>query len=275
MRSANSVSTNRPCFSRRSKRSAFFRSAAIARPASDFQLIAGTNRDLRVDVAEGRFRDDLFARINLWSYTLPGLAQRPEDLEPNVEYLLARAVAESGRAVRFNVEAKTQYLKFAQSGDALWSGNFRDLSASVTRLATLADGGRISTSLVDAEIQRLKWLWQRRSSTEDGEGVELATLLGTEASEGIDLFDRLQLESVVRVCRESRTLSEAGRRLFDRSREQRTVVNDADRLRKYLLKFGLSWEVAPRADVPGLRAKKARAMKNGRPAGRPSRRVNH
>jgi transcriptional regulatory protein RtcR len=44
---------------------------------SDFQLIAGTNRDLRVDVAGGRFRDDLFARINLWSYTLPGLAQRP------------------------------------------------------------------------------------------------------------------------------------------------------------------------------------------------------
>ena len=116
------------------------------------------------------------------------------------------------------------------------------LSASVTRLATLADGGRISTSLVDAEIQRLKWLWQRRPSTEDGEGVDLATLLGAEALEETDLFDRLQLESVVRVCRDSRTLSEAGRRLFDRSREQRTVVNDADRLRKYLLKFGLSWE---------------------------------
>ena len=210
--------------------------------SSDFQLIAGTNRDLRVDVAEGRFRDDLFARINLWSYTLPGLAQRPEDLEPNVDFLLARAIAESGRAVRFNVEAKTQYLKFAQSGDALWSGNFRDLSASVTRLATLADGGRISTSLVDAEIQRLKWLWQRRPSAEDGEGVDLAALLGTDALEEIDLFDRLQLESVVRICRDSRTLSDAGRRLFDRSREQRTVVNDADRLRKYLIKFGLSWE---------------------------------
>lgn len=209
---------------------------------SDFQLIAGTNRDLRVDVAEGRFRDDLFARINLWSYTLPGLAQRPEDLEPNVDYLLARAVAESGRAVRFNVEAKTQYLKFAQSDDALWSGNFRDLSASVTRLATLADGGRISTSLVDAEIQRLKWLWQRRPSAQDGEDVDLAALLGAEALEEIDLFDRLQLESVIRICRNSRTLSDAGRRLFDRSREQRTVVNDADRLRKYLIKFGLSWE---------------------------------
>ena len=44
--------------------------------------------------------------------------------------------------------------------------------------------------------------------------------------------------------RDSPTLSEAGRRLFDRSRERRSVVNDADRLRKYLLKFALSWEHA-------------------------------
>jgi transcriptional regulatory protein RtcR len=58
----------------------------------------------------------------------------------------------------------------------------------------------------------------------------------------LDLFDRVQLEAVVRVCRQARTLSEAGRKLFDRSRMQRTVVNDADRLRKYLQKHGLSWE---------------------------------
>jgi transcriptional regulatory protein RtcR len=209
---------------------------------SDFQLIAGTNRDLRVDVAAGRFRDDLFARINLWSYTLPGLAQRPEDLEPNVEHLLARAVAESGRAVRFNVEARAQYLKFAQSSGAAWSGNFRDLSASVTRLATLADGGRISTALVDAEIARLQWLWERKDAAQAVDAVDLSALLEPDALDEIDLFDRVQLESVIRVCRESHTLSDAGRRLFDRSREKRSVVNDADRLRKYLLKFGLVWD---------------------------------
>ena len=208
---------------------------------SDFQLIVGTNRDLRRDVAGGRFRDDLFARINLWSYALPGLAQRPEDLEPNVDWLLARAAAESGRAVRFNVEAKARYLKFAQSPDAVWSGNFRDLSASVTRLATLADGGRISSALVDAEIARLRWLWEREPATAAA-AVDLPALLDAGTLDGIDLFDRLQLEAVIRTCRESSTLSDAGRRLFDRSRERRSVVNDADRLRKYLLKFGLSWE---------------------------------
>jgi transcriptional regulatory protein RtcR len=210
--------------------------------SSDFQLIAGTNRDLRLDVAQGRFREDLYARINLWSYTLPGLSQRTEDLEPNIEHLLARAGAELGRAVRFNAEAKTDYLRFAQSGDAVWSGNFRDLSASVTRLATLADSGRITTAQVDAEILRLRWLWQRAEHSPDREHVDLAALLGDERIQEMDLFDRVQLVAVVGVCRQSRTLSDAGRKLFDKSREQRSVVNDADRLRKYLQKHGLSWE---------------------------------
>ena len=215
--------------------------------SSDFQLIGGTNRDLRIDVAQGRFRDDLFARINLWSYTLPGLAQRPEDIEPNVEHLLMRQAAETGQAVRFNVEAKTRYLQFAKSAEALWSGNFRDLSASVTRLATLADGGRITTGLVDAEIQRLKWLWQRQDvAALHPDETGLDALLSAKVAESLDLFDRLQLEAVVRVCRTSNTLSEAGRKLFNQSRTQRAVVNDADRLRKYLLKFGLNWEVVAR-----------------------------
>lgn len=221
----------------------FFPMGSDREVSSDFQLIAGTNRDLRVDVAQGRFREDLYARINLWAYTLPGLAQRPEDLEPNIEHLLALAAAETGRAVRFNVEAKAQYLRFAQSAEALWSGNFRDLSASVTRLATLADGGRISAGQVDAEVQRLRWLWQH---TVTGEAVtheaSLDGLLPADSFAELDLFDRVQLEAVVNVCRRARTLSEAGRKLFNRSRLQRTVVNDADRLRKYLQKHGLSWE---------------------------------
>jgi transcriptional regulatory protein RtcR len=211
--------------------------------ASDFQLIAGTNRDLRLDVAQGRFREDLYARINLWAYTLPGLAQRPEDLEPNIEHLLARAAAETGRAVRFNAEAKAQYLRFAQSADSPWTGNFRDLAASVTRLVTLADGGRISAAQVDAEVQRLRWLWQHNVPSAAGtQRVALDGLLSAAALAEMDHFDRLQLEAVVAVCRQARTLSEAGRQLFNRSRSQRTVVNDADRLRKYLHKHGLSWE---------------------------------
>jgi len=217
---------------------------------SDFQLVAGTNRDLRTEVAAGRFREDLFARINLWSYVLPGLAQRPEDIEPNVEHLLVRAGTELGRSVRFSNEARAAYLRYAQSPEALWTGNFRDLSASVTRLATLADSGRIGLPLVEAEIARLRWLWQPATDARNGLASatgtvgrdELAALLGDEAVESMDLFDQLQLAAVLQVCRQSRTLSDAGRLLFQASRTQRTVVNDADRLRKYLVRFGLDWD---------------------------------
>jgi transcriptional regulatory protein RtcR len=205
---------------------------------SDFQLIAGTHRDLRKDVAAGRFREDLFARINLWTYELPSLARRPEDIEPNVDYLLARHSAELGRMVRFSKEARQKYLAFATSPSAKWSGNFRDLGASVMRMATLADGGRISDALVDAEIRRLRALWEPAGASENG---WLERLLPADQLENIDLFDRLQLEAVIRVCRESGSLSDAGRRLFAVSRSQRSSPNDADRLRKYLARFGLEW----------------------------------
>src|SRR5262245_2228493 len=51
---------------------------------SDFQLIAGTNRDLAVMVRDGKFREDLLARINLWTFWLPRLRDRTEDIEPNL-----------------------------------------------------------------------------------------------------------------------------------------------------------------------------------------------
>ena len=226
--------------------------------ASDFELIAGTNRDLRTEVAAGRFREDLYARINLWSYVLPGLAQRPEDIEPNVDHQLARAGAELGRSVRFSNEARAAYLRYAQSPEALWTGNFRDLSASVTRLATLADSGRIGLPLVEAEMARLRWLWQPASDARSGLASmpgtlgrdDLSDLLGKDAVESMDLFDQLQLAAVLQVCRQARTLSDAGRLLFQASRTQRTVVNDADRLRKYLARFGLDWERLATASFP-------------------------
>ncbi|MEF9480771.1 RNA repair transcriptional activator RtcR family protein, partial [Ralstonia sp. 1B3] len=205
---------------------------------SDFQLIAGTVRDLRQWVAEGRFREDLYARINLWTFDLPGLADRPEDLEPNLDFELARFAREHGEQVRFHTEARRIYLKFVTSPQARWTGNFRELSASVTRLATLAEGGRITEADVADEIARLQRTWAEPDPA--GKGDRLADLIG-DATASIDLFDRMQLDNVIAVCRESASLSDAGRRLFDVSRTEKAKVNDADRLRKYLARFGLDW----------------------------------
>jgi transcriptional regulatory protein RtcR len=93
---------------------------------SDFQLIAGTNRDLDHCVAEGTFREDLYARLNLWTFTLPGLARRREDIEPNLDYELDRYAEREGERVSFNKEARTRFLAFAGSPAATWNGNFRD-----------------------------------------------------------------------------------------------------------------------------------------------------
>ncbi len=205
---------------------------------SNFQLIAGTNCDLGAAVAQGRFRDDLFARLNLWTFTLPGLAQRREDIEPNLDYELERYAERESERVSFNKEARTRYLAFAMTPNATWSGNFRDLAASVTRMATLAPSGRIDIAQVDAEVVRLNALWSGQARVQDD---DLSLVMSTEDIAALDLFDRAQLAEVIRICRASRTLSEAGRILFAASRALRTSPNDADRLRKYLARFELDW----------------------------------
>ncbi|PXA99534.1 transcriptional regulator [Nostoc sp. 3335mG] len=207
--------------------------------ASDFQLIAGTNRDLAACVGEGTFREDLYARLNLWTFALPGLAERREDVEPNLDYELDRHAEREGDRVTFNREARERYLAFATGADAPWPGNFRDLAASVTRMATFSPKGRIDVAGVDAEIARLRRLWPAAVAGHGDDG--LAALLSAEALAALDPFDRVQLAHVVATCRASRSLSAAGRTLFAASRTQRASTNDADRLRKYLARFGLDW----------------------------------
>ncbi len=209
---------------------------------SEFQLIAGTNRDLRRQVAAGEFRDDLLARINLWTFVLPGLAQRIEDLEPNLDYELRRVAASSGKNVTFNREAREAFLSFATSPAARWSANFRDLGSAVTRMSTLAPDGRIRVDTVAAEIDRLSASWSdARSNRQSGDAV-VVHVLGADRAAELDRFERVQLADVLEVCRQSRTLSEAGRVLFAKSRARKARPNDADRLRKYLARFGLAWQ---------------------------------
>jgi transcriptional regulatory protein RtcR len=206
---------------------------------SDFQLIAGTNQDLFAAVREGRFREDLLARINLWTFSLPGLRSRPEDIEPNLQFELEQFETRTSHHVTFSKEAREKFLQFALSPASSWSRNFRDLNAAVVRMATLAQGGRISTAIVEEEIERMNASW---TSLEAEASQEiLSRLLNRGQLTEIDLFDRAQLAHVIKICQESRTLSDAGRRLFGASRAKKTSTNDADRLRKYLRRFGIEW----------------------------------
>lgn len=210
---------------------------------SEFQLIAGTNRDLRVAVRQGAFRDDLLARINLWVYQLPGLKERKEDLEPNLDYELALYAQQYGLHVTFSSEARREYLTFALSANAQWTGNFRDLNASVTRMSTLCEGGRITSDVVKNEMRTLQYHWGE--ALDHGAGGVLDQLLLPHRLSQLDYIEKVQLEGVIQVCRQCTSAAEAGRRLYDVSRLQKASSNDSHRLAVYLKKYGLNFvEVA-------------------------------
>ena len=212
---------------------------------SDFLLICGTNRNLMNDVREHKFRLDLLSRIDLWSFKLPGLAERREDIEPNLEYELNKFSQKSGKHISFNKEARNLFLSYALAPDTPWSGNFRELNAMVVRMSTLADGGRITADIVKEELNRNRTLHPTeiaspaKNTTQD---VDMVKLLGANYEQRFDEFDIVQLEHVIRICKESDSMADAAKRLFAASLKTKKSSNHSDRLSKYLTKFGLKFK---------------------------------
>jgi transcriptional regulatory protein RtcR len=231
---------------------------AKAERRSDFLLVCGTNVDLHAAMRAGRFRPDLFARIALWRFELPALRDRLEDLEPNLDAELERCTRELGRRVHLSREARAAYLAFATGPRGLWPGNFRDLGASVERMATLAEGGRITEADVAEETAFLEAEWGGEPVADPLATHDADALLGERAAQ-FDLFDRAQLQAVVRALRKAGSLTEAGRLLFGVSRLGHAAPNDSQRLRKLLARFGLDWsDILPDAEegAPGRRRRR-------------------
>ncbi|MFW2177358.1 MULTISPECIES: RNA repair transcriptional activator RtcR [unclassified Moraxella] len=218
------------------------------------QLMAGTNKDLRLAVQQGTFREDLFSRLNTWTFFLPSLKERIADLPANIDYELARLGNLAQVNYRFEPKALQCYLEFAKSEQAVWAGNFRDLTASMARLTTLADDFEISLNDVNEEIIRLQNLWAVHLSTASAQDNEtektddllLSQYLSDKQINELDEFDKFQLIAVIKVClqakRQGKNQAEVGRYLFNHSREKLKNPNDSDRLRKFLLKFGLKYD---------------------------------
>ena len=159
-----------------------------------------------------------------------------------MDFELKRYAEQTGQRLTMNSEARICFLEFALSDQAVWAGNFRDLNAAVSRMATLAGGRRITRSDVLEEITRLKQTWSYCSVQAEMTPHQTTTWdLPADLSQSLDLFDQAQLKEVLSVCRNSSTMAEAGRRLFSNSRKKLKAPNDSDRIRKYLSKFGLNW----------------------------------
>lgn len=103
--------------------------------AVDVRVLAATNRDLKTEVAAGRFREDLFYRLNVFPIALPPLAQRPEAILPLAEHFRGRFSAAIGKRVAgFSAAANTALQGYG------WPGNVRELRNVIERAVILSSG---------------------------------------------------------------------------------------------------------------------------------------
>ncbi len=101
----------------------------------DVRLVAATNKDLTKEVAEGRFREDLYYRLNVVEVRIPALASRREDIPLLADYFLRRYAAKNGKALKgFSPEAAQVLENYA------WPGNVRELEHAVERAVVLCRG---------------------------------------------------------------------------------------------------------------------------------------
>lgn len=213
---------------------------------SDFQLIAGTNRDLDQLVSQGLFREDLLARIDTWVFKMPSLRERSEDIDPNLDYELRKASNPLPADRRFLAPARRAYLEFAVSPEAAWSGNFRDLSSSVERMITLSKQGVIDEEVVQDEIHTLKRKWKGASSKEvasEGSQIpeDLVSLVLPDHS--LNLFEHNQLNFVLRHSLDCPSYAALSRLLYG----DKAGTNAAQKSRAYLLGYGLELGSAKQA----------------------------
>jgi two-component system response regulator FlrC len=106
----------------------------------DVRVLATTNREMRTEVAEGRFREDLYYRLNVFPLQLLPLRARPGDIVPLAEAILARVAGQSGRITPRLSPAAQQQLR-----DYPWRGNVRELDNMMQRALILAEGDTIDS----------------------------------------------------------------------------------------------------------------------------------
>jgi NtrC-family two-component system response regulator AlgB len=156
------------------------------------RLIAATNRDLEMEVRDGRFREDLLYRLNVIEVTLPPLRERRGDILPLAEKLLRFFARQSAKpVVGFSPEARAALERHA------WPGNLRELRNAIERGVILAAGPEVGLADLPAPLSP-------RSTT----GGKLKIEVGGSAT-----LDEIEAEHVRRVLAAAPSLDDAARTL--------------------------------------------------------------
>ncbi|MDQ8185285.1 sigma-54 dependent transcriptional regulator [Pelagicoccus sp. SDUM812002] len=162
--------------------------------AANVRILAATNKDLQEEVREGRFREDLFYRLNVISLHLPGLAERKRDLEILVSDYVEFYARKMGREVA-TVEEDALEAILAYN----WPGNLRELNNVVERCLILCSGNTVTLSDLPNEIS---------GAAQTGSGSALINGLGNDVT-----LQALEDEHIKRVLERCDSLEQAARTL--------------------------------------------------------------
>ena len=134
---------------------------ATAEKKVDVRIVAATNRNLEKEVAEGRFREDLYYRLKVFPLRVPPLRERREDIPLLANYFLARFTQELGKAAGGYSQ---QAMELLQSYD--WPGNVRELQNEVQRLVIQIDpGGFVTPELLSPRVRQVEGMLDRVKPT--------------------------------------------------------------------------------------------------------------
>ena len=122
---------------------------------TDVRVVAATNRDLQAAIAEGKFREDLFYRLNVFPIEVPPLRERKEDIPLLVEYFVDRYASKAGKKIT-SINKKSMEILQAYP----WPGNIRELQNVIERSVIICDSESLS---VDES-----WLGRRTSAADSG-----------------------------------------------------------------------------------------------------------
>ncbi|MBX7118096.1 MAG: sigma-54 dependent transcriptional regulator [Gemmatimonadaceae bacterium] len=166
----------------------------------DVRILAATNRDLAKEVREGRFREDLFFRLNVIPMAIPPLRERPGDIPALVSHFAALHRRRSGQAAPAwtpaGVDALSRYR---------WPGNVRELANIVERLSILFAGQPIDPAAVASVLPAGEHVGTKPSALPDGERLDQAL------SETLDEYERLLITRALSAA--NGVVAEAARRL--------------------------------------------------------------
>ncbi len=135
---------------------------------ADVRLVAATNKDLATLVQEGKFRDDLYFRLNVVQITMPPLRTRKEDLPLLVQAFLKESAEENGKPHReFSPEAMACIL------DYNWPGNVRELRGAVEHAVVMCNSTRIGVRDLPASVRQQAPLLREDNRFQEADGLNL------------------------------------------------------------------------------------------------------